>query len=31
MGTALNWTYIDIAARYKRMRGFNVLFPQGTP
>jgi valyl-tRNA synthetase len=29
MGTALNWTYIDIVARYKRMRGFNVLFPQG--
>ncbi len=28
-GTALNWTYIDIVARYKRMRGFNVLFPQG--
>jgi len=31
MGTALNWTYFDIVARYKRMRGFNVLFPQGTP
>jgi valyl-tRNA synthetase len=29
MGTALNWTYIDIVARYKRMRGYNVLFPQG--
>ena len=29
MGNALNWTYIDIAARYKRMRGCNVLFPQG--
>jgi valyl-tRNA synthetase len=29
MGTALNWTYIDIAARYKRMRGFNVFFVQG--
>ncbi|MGC8817325.1 MAG: valine--tRNA ligase [Candidatus Hadarchaeum sp.] len=29
MGTALNWTYFDIVARYKRMRGFNVLFPQG--
>jgi hypothetical protein len=29
MGTALNWTYQDIVARYKRMRGFNVLFPQG--
>jgi len=29
MGTALNWTYMDIVARYKRMRGFNVFFPQG--
>ena len=29
MGTALNWTYFDMVARYKRMRGFNVLFPQG--
>ncbi|MEW6592859.1 MAG: valine--tRNA ligase [Candidatus Hadarchaeota archaeon] len=29
MGTALNWTYFDIVARYKRMRGYNVLFPQG--
>jgi len=29
MGNALNWTYIDIIARYKRMRGYNVLFPQG--
>jgi len=29
MGTALNWTYFDIVARYKRMRGFNVFFPQG--
>jgi len=29
MGNVLNWTYFDIAARYKRMRGFNVLFPQG--
>jgi len=29
IGTALNWTYIDIVARYKRMRGFNVFFPQG--
>ncbi|MEM2251302.1 MAG: class I tRNA ligase family protein [Candidatus Hadarchaeales archaeon] len=29
MGTALNWTYIDIVARYKRMRGYNVFFPQG--
>jgi valyl-tRNA synthetase len=29
MGNVLNWTYIDIAARYKRMQGYNVLFPQG--
>ena len=29
MGNVLNWTYIDTLARFKRMRGFNVLFPQG--
>jgi valyl-tRNA synthetase len=29
MGNVLNWTYFDIRARYKRMKGFNVLFPQG--
>ena len=29
MGNFLNWTYFDIRARYKRMRGYNVLFPQG--
>jgi len=29
IGTALNWTYFDIVARYKRMCGFNTLFPQG--
>jgi valyl-tRNA synthetase len=29
MGNVLNWTYIDIVARYKRMQGFNVHFPQG--
>jgi len=29
MGNVLNWTYIDVVARYKRMCGFNVLFPQG--
>ncbi len=29
MGNALNWCYIDFIARYKRMRGYNVHFPQG--
>jgi len=29
MGLVLNWTYFDMVARYKRMRGYNVLFPQG--
>jgi valyl-tRNA synthetase len=29
MGNVLNWTYFDIVARFKRMQGFNVLFPQG--
>ena len=29
MGNVLNWTYFDIVARYKRMRGYNVHFPQG--
>jgi len=29
MGNVLNWTYFDIVARYKRMRGYNVCFPQG--
>ena len=29
MGNVLNWTYFDMLARYKRMRGYNVLFPQG--
>ena len=28
-GSTLNWGYIDFAARYKRMQGYNVLFPQG--
>ena len=28
-GSTLNWCYIDFAARFKRMNGFNVLFPQG--
>ncbi len=29
IGNALNWCYIDFIARYKRMRGFAVMFPQG--
>ncbi len=29
MGHVLNWTYMDIIARYKRMIGYDVLFPQG--
>ena len=29
IGNALNWCYIDFFARYKRMKGFNVMFPQG--
>lgn len=29
IGNALNWCYIDFIARYKRMRGYNVMFPQG--
>ena len=29
MGNVLNWTYFDIVARYKRMRGYNVFFPPG--
>jgi valyl-tRNA synthetase len=29
VGLILNWTYFDIVARYKRMRDFNVFFPQG--
>ncbi len=29
IGNVLNWNYFDFAARYKRMRGFNVFFPQG--
>lgn len=28
-GSTLNWGYIDFAARYKRMQGYAVLFPQG--
>ncbi|MHA1263948.1 MAG: valine--tRNA ligase [Candidatus Helarchaeota archaeon] len=29
MGHILNHTWIDLVARYKRMRGYNVYFPQG--
>jgi len=29
MGNVLNWSYFDIVARFKRMRGYNVYFPQG--
>jgi valyl-tRNA synthetase len=29
LGNALNWCYIDFIARYKRMKGFAVMFPQG--
>ena len=29
LGNALNWCYIDFVARYKRMKGFDVMFPQG--
>ena len=29
MGNALNWCYFDAVARFMRMRGFNVHFPQG--
>lgn len=29
LGHFLNWVYIDVVARFKRMLGYNVLFPQG--
>ena len=29
VGNALNWCYIDFLARYKRMHGYDVMFPQG--
>ncbi len=29
LGHALQWTYIDFAARYHRLAGDDVLFPQG--
>ena len=29
IGHILNWTFIDMIARFKRMKGFDVMFPQG--
>lgn len=29
IGHVLNWTFIDMIARFMRMRGFDVMFPQG--
>ena len=29
IGNAFNWCYIDFIARYRRMKGYNVMFPQG--
>ena len=29
-GHAVHYTHIDFAARYKRMRGYNVFYPFGT-
>ncbi len=29
MGHVLSYSFIDFIARYKRMKGFNVFFPQG--
>ncbi|MFB6354238.1 MAG: valine--tRNA ligase [Halobacteriales archaeon] len=29
IGNSLGWCYMDFAARYKRLRGFDVDFPQG--
>jgi len=29
IGNALGWCYMDFAARYRRLQGENVLFPQG--
>ncbi len=29
MGHVLSYSFFDFAARYKRMKGFNVYYPQG--
>ena len=29
IGNALGWCYMDYVARYKRLQGYDVLFPQG--
>jgi len=29
IGHVLNWTFIDIIARFMRMKGYDVMFPQG--
>ncbi len=29
IGNTLNWCYIDFIARFKRMKGYEVMFPQG--
>ena len=29
IGNALGWCYMDFAARYRRLQGYDVLFPQG--
>lgn len=29
LGHVLNWVYIDMNARYRRLKGYDVLFPQG--
>jgi valyl-tRNA synthetase len=29
LGNALNWTWMDAIARFRRMAGFDVFFPQG--
>ncbi len=29
IGHVLNWTFIDMIARFMRMKGYDVLFPQG--